>query len=151
MQKKNCKIFWGNLLVVHALGAPTCIISSFEAKKCLPIVLQKELQCLSHSIYLPYYKYLYTELQLNYLNYTMVWPFQCWKKIFKKLLCLCTKGTIMFAVKPQAAPTEFSDTIFLISHKVNKGCWFVEGNQFCSLKFIRLLRVVFSSQQHLRE
>ena len=39
----------------------------------------------------------------------------------------------MLAVKPQAAPTQFSDTIFLIAKNVNKGCWFVEGNQFCSL------------------
>ena len=38
-----CKIFWGNLLEAHALGAPTCIISSFRAERCLPIVLQKEI------------------------------------------------------------------------------------------------------------
>ena len=35
------KIFWGNLLEAHALGAPTCIISSFRAKKCLPVFLHK--------------------------------------------------------------------------------------------------------------
>ena len=84
------------------------------------------------TILIKYYFIDWVTVKLSELHYGLT--VSMLKKNITKLLCLCTKiKAITFAVKPQAAPTQFSDTIFLIAKNVNKGCWFVEGNQFCSL------------------